>query len=282
MWRSIRPESAGSAQKRPTSPTFSKPTKLRGTRCMRPAYASAAADQSPLSLRRITTKVALNGPAQPAAPNISSATAATFGKTPSLRAGRAPNANARPVILQSASHSMSRTRGNSPTCAGSRSASAAQTAGPWQASLIGKLGTAPHISFSTMLEGDRAMQQSEDPRWQRFGKLAWECLSRRLTHAGLFDLACDNPDFWQGSTDKRPNSAVLGADNVVTEDFCIIDGQNFVRCVLKLPLLGCPARRSASAFRRRCQKRISHSTARISTAASEGRWDHGSAGSRTA
>jgi hypothetical protein len=85
--------------------------------------------------------------------NISSATAATFGKTPSLRAGRAPNATARPVILQSASLSMSRTRGNSPTCAGSRSASAARTAGPWQASSIGKLGTVRHISFSMMLEG---------------------------------------------------------------------------------------------------------------------------------
>jgi hypothetical protein len=72
------------------------------------------------------------------------------------------------------------------------------------------------------------MQQSEDPRWQRFSELAWECSSCGLAHAGLFDLASDDPVFWQGSTDKRPNSAVLGADNVLTEDFCIIGQHYFV------------------------------------------------------
>jgi hypothetical protein len=83
------------------------------------------------------------------------------------------------------------------------------------------------------------MHQSEDPRWQRFSELAWECTSCGLTHAGLFDLASDEPYFWEGGIDKRPNSAVLGAGNVLTEDFCIIDGQHyFVRCVLKLPLVG--------------------------------------------
>jgi len=152
LWRSIRLESVGSAQKLRTSPTFSRPTKLRGTRSMRPASASAAADQSSSSLRRIRTKAVLNGPAQPAAPNVSSATAPTFGKTPSLRAGRAPNATARPAISQSASPSMSRRRDNSPMCGGSRSASAVRTAGPWQASSIGRLGTVPRISFSIMLE----------------------------------------------------------------------------------------------------------------------------------
>jgi hypothetical protein len=34
---------------------------------------------------------------------------------------------------------------------------------------------------------------------------------------GLFDLASDNPDFWQRSTEKSPNSAVLGSDNVLAE-----------------------------------------------------------------
>jgi len=82
-------------------------------------------------------------------------------------------------------------------------------------------------------------EQSEDPRWLQFSEFTSECSSCGLVHKGLFDLACDNPVFWQGSTDKRPNSAVLGADNVLTEDFCIIDGEHyFVRCVLKLPLVG--------------------------------------------
>jgi len=88
-------------------------------------------------------------------------------------------------------------------------------------------------------------EQSEDPRWRRFSELA----SCGLAHAGLFDLACDRLDFWQGSTEKSPNSGVLGADNVLSDDFCIIDGQHdFVRSVLELPLVGCPARCSALAF----------------------------------
>ena len=58
-------------------------------------------------------------------------------------------------------------------------------------------------------------------------------------HRLPFDLACDHPDFWQGSAGKSPNSAVLTSDNILTEDFCIIDGQHyFVRCVLELPLIG--------------------------------------------
>ena len=82
-------------------------------------------------------------------------------------------------------------------------------------------------------------EQSEDPRWRRLSELAWECSSCGLAHVGLFDLASDNPDFWQRSTEKSPNSAVLGSDNVLAEDFCIIDGQHyFVRCVLELPLVG--------------------------------------------
>jgi hypothetical protein len=58
-------------------------------------------------------------------------------------------------------------------------------------------------------------------------------------HDGIFDLACDHPEVWQGSSEKSPNSAVLTSDNVLTEDFCITDGQHyFVRCVLELPLIG--------------------------------------------
>jgi hypothetical protein len=82
-------------------------------------------------------------------------------------------------------------------------------------------------------------EQSEDPRWRRFSELSWECSSFGLAHMGLFDLACDNPDFWRGSAEKSSNSAVVGSDNVLAEDFCVIDGQHyFVRCVLELPLVG--------------------------------------------
>jgi hypothetical protein len=86
-----------------------------------------------------------------------------------------------------------------------------------------------------------AMQsnQGEDPRWSRFSEREWQCPSCGLMHTMPFDLACDQPDFWQGSTEKSPNSRVLTSDNILTEDFCIIDGQHyFVRCVLELTLIG--------------------------------------------
>jgi hypothetical protein len=59
----------------------------------------------------------------------------------------------------------------------------------------------------------------------------------------LFDLASNRPEFWPGDEAKSPNSAVLTSarvsDNVLTEDFCILDGEHFfVRCVLQLPIVG--------------------------------------------
>ena len=81
--------------------------------------------------------------------------------------------------------------------------------------------------------------QPEDPRWLELSGRKWTCASCRSTHDGIFDLACDHPEFWQGNAEKSPNSAVLTSDNVLTEDFCITDGQHyFVRCVPKLPLIG--------------------------------------------
>ena len=69
-------------------------------------------------------------------------------KAPNLRAGRARNANARPVTLQSASPSMNLRKGNNPTCAGSRSASAVRTVEHLEASSIGKSGTVRLTTFS--------------------------------------------------------------------------------------------------------------------------------------
>ena len=80
---------------------------------------------------------------------------------------------------------------------------------------------------------------SRDPRWLRLHDRDWICPCCRTKHAGLFDLACDSPDFWQGSQQKRPNSEVIGSRNVLTEDFCILEGEHFfVRCVLHLPVVG--------------------------------------------
>ncbi len=88
---------------------------------------------------------------------------------------------------------------------------------------------------------------NQDPRWIRFQDGDWICPCCGARHdGGLFDLACDQPEFWQGGKEKSPNSKVLTsdnflADNVLTEDFCVLDGEHFfVRCVLQLPLIGAP------------------------------------------
>jgi hypothetical protein len=78
-----------------------------------------------------------------------------------------------------------------------------------------------------------------DPRWLRLHDREWTCPSCGEKHAGLFDLACDKPDFWHGDEGRSPNSAVLASDNVLTEDFCVLNGEHFfVRCVLRLPIIG--------------------------------------------
>jgi hypothetical protein len=60
-----------------------------------------------------------------------------------------------------------------------------------------------------------------------------------MRHAGLFDLACGKPEFWQGSEEKSPNSEARTSDNILTEDFCVLGGEYFfVRCVLQLPVVG--------------------------------------------
>jgi len=80
---------------------------------------------------------------------------------------------------------------------------------------------------------------SHDPRWQKLHDREWTCPCCGEQHHGLFDIACDKPDFWRGSEEKSPNSEVLGASHVLTEDFCILDGEHFfVRCVLRLPIIG--------------------------------------------
>jgi hypothetical protein len=80
---------------------------------------------------------------------------------------------------------------------------------------------------------------NQDPRWIRFHDRNWLCPCCGMRHAGLFDLACGKPEFWQGSEEKSPNSVVRTSDNILTEDFCVLGGEYFfVRCVLQLPVVG--------------------------------------------
>ena len=80
-----------------------------------------------------------------------------------------------------------------------------------------------------------------DLRWSRLHDQAWICSCCGEKHAGLFDLACDNPEFWEGSLEKKPNSEVPLSNHILTEDFCIQEGKDFfVRSVLNLPIIGRP------------------------------------------
>ncbi|HEY0342502.1 MAG TPA: DUF2199 domain-containing protein [Steroidobacteraceae bacterium] len=86
------------------------------------------------------------------------------------------------------------------------------------------------------------MNETIDPRWILLQNSTWACSSCGDTHRSMFDLGCAKPDFWQGSEDPLPNSIVAGSANCLTEDFCILDGEHyFIRCVLRLPLIGAPS-----------------------------------------
>ena len=85
----------------------------------------------------------------------------------------------------------------------------------------------------------------QDPRWAKLHDRSWLCPCCGQAHAGLPDLVCSKPDAWPRSDEKAPNSAILShPDDVLTEDFCILDGQHhFVRAVLYLPIVGTTGKR---------------------------------------
>src|SRR5215475_14446473 len=69
--------------------------------------------------------------------------------------------------------------------------------------------------------------QPVDPRWRRFAEGEWRCTSCGLLHTGLAELECEYPEFWSGSPDKGPNAGILTSDHILTEDFCIINGEHY-------------------------------------------------------
>ncbi|MEL6257991.1 MAG: DUF2199 domain-containing protein [Pseudomonadota bacterium] len=69
----------------------------------------------------------------------------------------------------------------------------------------------------------------------------WECVSCGETHSGVFDLAAFAPDYWRGEKLYEPNSALRFGDDFLSEDFCIIGGENFfIRGVALVPVDGLP------------------------------------------
>jgi len=65
----------------------------------------------------------------------------------------------------------------------------------------------------------------------------WACRSCDAAHRGMFDLACNHPDPWNGGSEYEPNSALDLDRDFLSEDFCVIGSEHFlVRCVLEIPV----------------------------------------------
>lgn len=79
---------------------------------------------------------------------------------------------------------------------------------------------------------------SVDPRWDSLSG-EWTCSICEERHQGLFDLACFAPVYWNDEEIYAPNSQLNLEEDFLSEDFCVIAGEDFfIRCVLKLPLIG--------------------------------------------
>jgi hypothetical protein len=82
---------------------------------------------------------------------------------------------------------------------------------------------------------------NDDPRWQRLHDQTWICPCCGEAHGGLFDLGMDRPGSCSSDQPVRLNSELSTSDNILTEDFCVVDGEHFfVRGVLQLPVIGAP------------------------------------------
>lgn len=68
---------------------------------------------------------------------------------------------------------------------------------------------------------------------------SWTCSKCEKLHTGLFDLTFSYPAPWRGDEVYKPNSALRFDGDFLSEDFCVINGENYlIRCVLLLPIHG--------------------------------------------
>lgn len=79
----------------------------------------------------------------------------------------------------------------------------------------------------------------DDPRWMRLNDVRTPCPCCGRRFAGLPALGSLAPAAWSGPRTFEPNAAVLeGRRPLLTEDFCLVEDGQFIRCVLALPLIG--------------------------------------------
>ena len=79
----------------------------------------------------------------------------------------------------------------------------------------------------------------DDPRWTRLNDVSTPCPCCGRRFEGLPALGTLAPAAWSGPVAPEPNVAVLeGRRPLLTEDFCLVEDGQFIRCVLALPLIG--------------------------------------------
>jgi hypothetical protein len=86
--------------------------------------------------------------------------------------------------------------------------------------------------------GKEPPQGPSDPRWLSLAEREWTCGGCNQTHTGIFDLSVRAPAYWQGSEDYAANGQLGKFTPFLSEDFCVIEDNHFVRAVLPLPLIG--------------------------------------------
>ena len=68
---------------------------------------------------------------------------------------------------------------------------------------------------------------------------SWRCATCGDDHRGMFDLGAFAPDHWGETEEREPNSALRLEGDFLSEDFCVIGGENFfIRCVFEIPVHG--------------------------------------------
>jgi hypothetical protein len=67
----------------------------------------------------------------------------------------------------------------------------------------------------------------------------WKCTSCNELHEGIFNLGAQAPDYWPHACDYEPNAALRLDGDFLSEDFCVLEGENFfVRCLFEVPVHG--------------------------------------------
>jgi hypothetical protein len=83
---------------------------------------------------------------------------------------------------------------------------------------------------------------AQDPRWRRLHDRGYACPCCGRRFEGLFDIAFERPDTWEGAPAPLPNGALALDRDILTEDFCVQGPHRFVRCILPLPVQGAEER----------------------------------------